>query len=134
MRGIALCLATAAVLLSACALAAPSSQLASEEMVTAIGEIADAGLECLNEHQVAAPKVSYDVLKTDSLIDPIIGVIKVETEKTAATLPDGTPALTIHSKYELTYTYGDGGWQFKNLEFIQGQRPAETDPVYTCFR
>jgi hypothetical protein len=119
--------------LSSCTSVEVSNQAQLEEMVDELSRIADDGLACLESHLVADPNVTYDVVETDSLITPILGVIAVETRDTIATMPDGTPIATFLIKFELTFTYEEGNWQRKDLEVIQGRDVDDTDPVNVCF-
>jgi len=130
---VALLIAVAATLLVGCTATGSPSQLATIAMIEALEDTADTGLSCLLSHSVLDPKVTYDVIQTDSLIDPVLGVIEVETSEVGYRMPDGTPIVTIHSKYELTFTYQDGDWLLKDLEFVQGRRPGDDHPIVLCF-
>ena len=123
----------AAASVAACTGLGSPNQSATSDMIEAIGAIADTGLACLVERSVLEPKVTYDVVKTDSLIDPVLGLIEVEVSETAFPLPNGTPMVTIRSKYELTFTYTDGDWLLKDLVVVRGRRLKEGDPLQVCF-
>ena len=127
-------LVLAAALLASCTSVGSSNNPVAEVDVEELAAIADRALACLQDHSVVDPKVRYDVVKTDSLINPVLGLVEVEFRETIATLPGGTPVVTVNNKYQLSFTYQDGDWLPKDLEVVQGQTPEDTDPVNVCFR
>jgi hypothetical protein len=104
------------------------------DLIDELTGIADSGLECLEAHSVTDPNVSYDVLETDSLVNPIIGKIEVEISTAGVTSSDGTPILMLKNMYEHTFVIEGGKWKHLELKVIHGRPYSDTDPVSICFK
>jgi hypothetical protein len=122
------------VILANCASLGASDQMQVSDMIDELAGIAADGLLCLESNFVDDLVVSYDVIETDSLITPILGIINVETKEILITSGDGTPQLTFRHHFKLTFAYEEGRWTPLDLEVIYGRPPPDKDIVSVCFQ
>lgn len=104
------------------------------DMIGELADLADSGRICLEGNSVEDPVVSYDLLETDSLITPIVGIIEVETKEILSTSADGTSLLTFRHHFKLTYAYEEGEWTPLEMEVIYGRPAPDKDRVNDCFQ
>jgi len=100
-----------------------------EQLVT----IAQSGLDCMVAQLVQFPEIEHDVIRTDSVLNPVQGVVRVSAKDPMAWGLDGAPIAYFPLIYELTYYYEDGEWKLADLTTRIGRPLSDTSPVMVCF-
>jgi hypothetical protein len=132
---VTLCLiALSSVFLVSCTSLGIPPEQELDMMISEFQIISDEGLECLVNSSISEPVVNYDIVRTESLIEPIRGQISVVYKEVKASLPDGTPLLTQTNQYKFEYYYENRGWIPSGYEVIFGNDLDQFDPVFNCFQ
>lgn len=94
------------------------------ELSSELESIAGSMQSCLEESDLIDVGIDYDIVETESLIDPVRGLIEVNYQEAMVRAPDGSPLVAIPNYYQIWFNLGDRGWIYDEVSVVAG-RPID---------